>query len=147
MSYGHEIYLGSDGHINNVLYPVEIPTYALSKCAAIESEDIMPILIPTKSENSLTRTTIANMIDLRFRNIPIRLMRDEDILEISVILRKYINELSQYEEVPEAKDYLVKGRKFYEELQRSVKILANRDPRAMKIIRQNNLLDVFKFSV
>ena len=133
-----------DDFLNNVPYPVEVPVYALPKPVAVEMGIIEPIFTPNKNEIVLSRITISRMIDFSSRSIPFRIMKSEDILEISAILQEYIRQLKEFEELEEARNYLIKSNKLFNELQRSVNIIAKRDQRAVNLLRRNKLIDLFK---
>jgi len=142
--YGHVIPVSVDDFINTIVYPVEIPEYAVPKHQLYDTGVLEQFSIPDKNNIVLTRITIAAMVDFCNRKVPFKILTEADITEIYRYLKEYTILISEYEESLEhVRDYLVQSRKLLSELDRSMKILAKRSPAIRKIINQERLTDIF----
>jgi hypothetical protein len=147
MAYGHITPVGVDTYLNTVTYPVELPEYALPKHPAFESGELEPFFIPDKNALVVSRITIAQMIDFKYRVIKFQILKAEDILEIHRYLSSYVSQLSEYSEVEEAAKFIAKCRYLVDDLEKSITILSKRNPKAMEILRRNSLADLFKSTI
>ena len=142
--YGHEISITVDDFINKVQYPIEVPEYALPKHELFEHGVLQQFSISDKNTVVLTRATIAMMIDFCFRKIPFKIIVAADIAEIYNYLQEYNRQLSAYEQdVASAADYLIQSRTFFEALEKSMKILAKRNPDLRKVVNREKLTSLF----
>lgn len=142
--YGHLVPVGVDDYLNTVNYPVEVPEYSVIKPIAYETGELEQLVIPEKNAIVRSVATIAKMIDMHEKVIPFKILLAKDIVEIYQYLSAYIIQLNQFKDIPEATEYVVKANRFKDVLERSINIIAKRDPKTMNIIRTNRFLDMFK---
>lgn len=142
--YGHTIHTRIDNLINEMVYPIEVPEYAMKKPDAILDGDIEPFYVPDRNSKVLTRLTIAHLIDFNHRVIPFAITVNTDIIEIYKYCIAYADELKKYPDVPEAVEYLNRTNHLIRRLDRSIRILSNDYPEAKAIIAKNSLIDMFK---
>lgn len=146
--YGHKIYTKIDQFLNHHHYPAEVPEYSVRKPDAVADGTFMPFGgVPDKNAMVLSRITIASMIDYCHNKIPFRILEKKDIIEIYQYLEEYINQLSGFHEIEEARDYLNRSLNFQSQLERSVRILSKRDPKVAHMLQSNALPDLFKSSI
>lgn len=142
--YGHKIPLDLDDFINHIVYPVELPEYALIKAPVFEKGELEPFFVPDKDRMVVSRVTIAMMIDFCSRTIPFTIIKKADIVEIYSYLKEYNRQLKAFaDDSREAAEYLALSSDFHSKLHRSMVIIMKRNPEVKAIVNRDNLLQLF----
>ena len=142
--YGHSVPSTLDGFLNTVAYAIEVPEYAFDRPHVIQDGELESFRTIDKNAMVLSRVPIGMMIDFCDRVIPFKIIQADDILEIYRYLGEYIRQLEEFNDIPEAADYLGKSKRFHEKLTRSINIISKRNPEALKLLNNNTLVNLFK---
>lgn len=138
--YSHEIPTTVDVHLNTIEYPIEVNEYALLKADSYKNGEIINLFIPDKNKIVLSRATIATMIEFKNNVVPFKIIHHFDIIEIYRYTSAYLEELAKFSEIAEANDYMTKARLFFNDIERSMHILAGHgNQQAQTEIRRGNI--------
>jgi len=141
------IYANIADHINKRPYLIKSPqSYKTNIPLLYESGEIFPIY----EENDMrstgrSKTTIAEMIDMRFNNIPFEILDYDDIIDIKLHLDKYLDYLGEFKQNKEATEYLEKASKFSREITLSaLKTIRNKKVRAKLKTPENIFMSILE---
>ena len=125
-----KLYFDIGDYINEVLFKIKIPTYALMLPKVVEENYFVPSFISNmnKFTESITVSTIADLIEYRAKSIPFKILKNEDALKIYEIMIDYVESLKSSNNISnQVKAYIQKAIKFKDSLKETLDKLSHTD--------------------